>query len=350
MKGSTRGILIGVMALVIFTGIGNAQYQDPPVPKEGLVNQLKKNPRSPAIIKLISSNGVDFLVTPDVESELRAAGAKPEIIKALKDNYRIPGSNKRASYLTVTSNVDATAFDIVGVRSFVGNQAEMPIIPGVYQITASRPGYSRDAQTADLTAPGVHRTLSFTLRVLSISDLMAEAQGALQNHNFRVAVDDSREILRREPANAKANMLLAQLYYTNGNFDQSRDYFVKAVMGGESAVFTGDRFPGGICRSLKPGRLVLTSSSVSFRSGDKDDFDVPYSKIEELNFGRRADVFMKVRVPKSGGGGKGEDTKSFNFFPSKASAASAASIDGCGYPNESKFVVNLISDLRQTVK
>ena len=68
-----------------------ATPQKPPIKKTGLVKALEINGLSTKeIVDIIRERGVDFRVTPEVEQELRKAGARPELIEAARQNYRPP--------------------------------------------------------------------------------------------------------------------------------------------------------------------------------------------------------------------------------------------------------------------
>lgn len=346
-------VLFMLLGLVAITA-GQADYIDTPIQKENLIRSSKRQSIAKErneLIKAIRASGVDFVVTPAVEAELLAGGVKPDVIRAAKESFRFQGSTKRPSYLTLTSNIDATEFTIPGLRSVVGNVAETPILPGTYQVTARRSGYSKDTQTADLSIPGSRRALSFILKPMSVGDLLTEAESAIRQRQYSTVEENAREVLRREPVNAKASILLGQAYYVRGDFDQALDPFVRGITGGEPAVFGGARGKGGSWAgvSLSPGRFVLRANALAFISGEKDDFDVPYAKIEDLKVGQSESVFMNVRVPKSGG--KGEEKKEFKFYPTTAQPAVATGrLVTCNCIKESTFVVNLITELRLKAK
>src|SRR4028118_801330 len=67
-----------------------------PTTKAGLVKTLRsKQFQTRQIVGFIEQRGVDFKLTPDVEDELVAAGARPQVIDAVRNNYRasVPVSN-----------------------------------------------------------------------------------------------------------------------------------------------------------------------------------------------------------------------------------------------------------------
>ena len=76
-------------SLVILAAAGHGQYKGKPVKKDILLNVLRSHQlQTREIVKVINTNGVDFRVTPPVEAELTAAGARPEVIVAAKANFR----------------------------------------------------------------------------------------------------------------------------------------------------------------------------------------------------------------------------------------------------------------------
>ena len=62
-----------------------------PYDKDRLIRVLQLNALSTAeIVKAIQQRGVDFRMTSDIESQFRSAGARPEVIDAIRTNYRGP--------------------------------------------------------------------------------------------------------------------------------------------------------------------------------------------------------------------------------------------------------------------
>ncbi|MDQ3043027.1 MAG: hypothetical protein M3R11_11765, partial [Acidobacteriota bacterium] len=94
-------IKAAIVCLVVLLATGSllAQYKGNPVKKEKLLSVLRsKQLQTREIVGVIKSNGVDFQLTSAVESELTAAGARPEVLSAIRDNYRQPArSNPVAS-------------------------------------------------------------------------------------------------------------------------------------------------------------------------------------------------------------------------------------------------------------
>jgi hypothetical protein len=71
------------------TPADNASAAKPPIAKTGLVKALEINGLSTAeLIEQIELRGVNFELTPEIERELRQAGAQDALIAAVRRNYR----------------------------------------------------------------------------------------------------------------------------------------------------------------------------------------------------------------------------------------------------------------------
>jgi tetratricopeptide (TPR) repeat protein len=78
--------------LLILNVCGNsfAQLKGAPVKKERLIKALRSRQfQTRDIVTIISSNGVDFNLTPEIKKRLVAAGARPEVIQAISINSRV---------------------------------------------------------------------------------------------------------------------------------------------------------------------------------------------------------------------------------------------------------------------
>jgi tetratricopeptide (TPR) repeat protein len=93
-KFSKSGVLLkfSVACLLIFIiNFGAfAQYRGAPVKKDRLLKALRsKQLQTADIVTIINRNGVDFRLTPELRRALIAAGARPEIIRAVEENPRL---------------------------------------------------------------------------------------------------------------------------------------------------------------------------------------------------------------------------------------------------------------------
>ncbi|HLM62315.1 MAG TPA: tetratricopeptide repeat protein, partial [Pyrinomonadaceae bacterium] len=88
-----------------------AQYKGAPVKRERLLKALRsKQLQTGDIVTIINRNGVDFSLTEEVKKSLVAAGARPDIIRAIEENQRfaaneneIIAKNKRRNKTSVTN-------------------------------------------------------------------------------------------------------------------------------------------------------------------------------------------------------------------------------------------------------
>lgn len=82
-------ILTAVFLVFVTVTISFAQYKGAPVKKDRLLKALKSRQlQTDDIVTVINTNGVDFQLTDDVKKSLIAAGARPEVIKAVAENVR----------------------------------------------------------------------------------------------------------------------------------------------------------------------------------------------------------------------------------------------------------------------
>lgn len=87
-----------VCCLILVIGFdASAQYKGAPVKKDRLLKVLRsKQLQTGDIVAVINSNGVDFALTKETKNDLIAAGARPEVIRAIENNQRQP-LNKNAT-------------------------------------------------------------------------------------------------------------------------------------------------------------------------------------------------------------------------------------------------------------
>lgn len=103
VAGYQRFIKITAAFLLVFVFAGGifAQYKGAPVKKDRLIKALKSRQlQTGDIVTVINNNGVDFQLTAEVKQALIAAGARPEVIRAIetnqRGNYNYARSNRRS--------------------------------------------------------------------------------------------------------------------------------------------------------------------------------------------------------------------------------------------------------------
>lgn len=86
--------LAGCIA-ILFCQQSLAQYKGEPVEKDRLVKVLRsKQLQTSDVVAVINSNGVDFKLDSKTERELVEAGARPEVLSAVRGHYR--SGNKKS--------------------------------------------------------------------------------------------------------------------------------------------------------------------------------------------------------------------------------------------------------------
>ena len=72
-----------------------AQYKGEPVKRDRLV-QVLRSKRFPSrdIVQIINENGVDFRLSPATQNQLVAAGARPDVLEAVRRNFRAGSASR----------------------------------------------------------------------------------------------------------------------------------------------------------------------------------------------------------------------------------------------------------------
>lgn len=226
-------LLCGIL-LLIFAANASAQYKGEPVKKDRLIKVLRsKQFQTSDIVQVINESGVEFRLTPALESELVAAGARPAVIDAVRRNYR--GQNRSAA--------------------------------------SSRRGGSSGGETYN-----------------SLIDEAVEA------YDLRKDMRTSRAALQRaaalQPNNPRAFQLLGFMsLYGEKDFDAAEVNWKKAISLGGAAVLRLTHDHDGSFLKTCTGSLFISRNSVRFESDDNEHTfetsDRNIKKIEVNNKWRR---------------------------------------------------------------
>lgn len=74
------------------TAASNARAAQRPLSKSYLLGALRRGrPKKSELVRLVERRGVSFELTDKVERQLSAAGATPELLEAVRENYPAPG-------------------------------------------------------------------------------------------------------------------------------------------------------------------------------------------------------------------------------------------------------------------
>jgi Flp pilus assembly protein TadD len=269
-KRKRRLYVLVAAALLLFPAGASAQAKKP-ITREGLVKAVRINGLSTAeLLQQVQSRGVSFQMTPDAEAELRAAGARPEIIAAARANYR-PAVARGG-----------------GRRSPAGTAR-----------TPARGGPDYDDLTDQATAAYDARDASRATQLL-------------------------RQAIQLSPQQPRAYQLLGftQLYLQS-DLNEAEKNMRKAIELGGSAAFRvfHDHLNGSFNQTCA-GTLFVTRTNITYRADDgRDTFEAADNLIKEIKTNKVSGGTFGVLL-----GGKnigafhvkvrfGSDSKNYNFAP-----------------------------------
>lgn len=261
------------LCLPVFPNFAAAQ-NDGAASKEKLIRLLEsKQYQAADIAEVIRKIGVNFQLTPEIERELIAAGARPPVIAAVRSSYRPIVSNSKST----------------GGKPLPPKNQNAPKTPAK-----------------------------------SVTSYDALIDQALALFYKEQKTDRAVETLQRAallaPRDSRAFQSLGFMYlYGYRNFREAEKFMQKAVEFGGSAVFRVRHAHDKTFSYTCTGSLYVTRNSVKFESDDnRHTFQTPDSgivKIAELSslrrfFQRKGGAFKIVLRDR-----KEDDKETFNFSP-----------------------------------
>jgi len=358
--------LFSVSALSVMMTASVAQLQTKnPYEMEKLLRVVQLNALpTTEVVQAIQQRGVDFQVTSDVESQFRAAGARPEVIGAMRENYRAPSRapvvrNPTTSPSTSTSKpspgVPAGAplskAEIITllqsgapstrVEQFVeARGVSFSITPQIAREIKDAGGNNSligaiTAKASEAPAPTHSRQPAPVVPAgPDYDDLTDRAVAAMQANNSRGAIGFLQQAVNIDPAKPQAYGLLgfAQLYGTSDILAAERSMRAAIERGG-GAPFRVYHDHDGFFNTFCQGSLFVSKATVTFKGDDgKHTFGANRADIKETKIngfvGSQFGAFhLKVAI----GAAKPEN---FNFAPATRQKA------------ESNLIINLINSYR----
>jgi tetratricopeptide (TPR) repeat protein len=271
-----KSLALLAAALLLFPAAGAAQAKKP-ITREGLVKAVRINGLSTdEIVQQVQSRGVSFQMTADAEAELRAAGARPEVINAARANYR-PG----ASVAAVGG----------GRRQPGGSSRPSP--------AASRRGPDYDELTDQATAAYDARDVSRATQLL-------------------------QQAIQLSPQQPRAYQLLGftQLYLQSNLPEAERNMRKAIELGGSASFRVFHDHVNGTFKETCAGTLFVNKTHVTFKADDgRDTFEAQDGLIREIKTNRVSGGAFGMLL-----GGKnlgafhikvkfGGDSRNYNFAP-----------------------------------
>ncbi len=251
--------LVVVCALILAgTSIASAQYKGEPVKKDRLINTLRsKQFQTRDIVQVINESGVDFRMTPAVESELTGVGARPAVIEAVRRNFR--GGNRSA---------------------------------------ASARGGASGGETYN-----------------------ALIDQAVEAYDVRKDIRSSRAALQRaaamQPSNPRAFQLLGFMsLYGEKDFDQAELNWKKAISLGGAAVLRLTHDHDGSFLKTCQGSLFIARNLVRFESDNNEHtFETTDANIKSIDVNNRWRRLIQLKQGSFKISLKREEKSSYSFAP-----------------------------------
>jgi hypothetical protein len=325
MNRATAIRVIGFFAaalLLMTLHVDEAQMQSGKAPydKERLLKVVRLNALSTQeVVGAIQERGVDFQMTPSIEVEFKEAGARPEMIDAMRRNYRgAPSSpaatNRPAATSRPTGNVPPgpplSKSEIVTML-----QGGLPASRVEQFVEVRGVNFALTPQISrEITAAGGNRSLLGAISEKAVSerpagerpaggdpssiannpargrntgpdydDLTDQAVAALQSNNSTYAIRLLQQAVTVEPRKPTAFQLLgfAQLYGSRDVVSAERAMRAAIERGGSAAFYVyhaHDKLFTGFCE----GSLFVTKQGVTYKAKDGNHtFETLDSQIKE---------------------------------------------------------------------
>lgn len=289
-----RLVYASIICLIVLTACGNviAQYKGLAVKKEKLISVLRSRQlQTREIVAIIKSNGVDFELTPTVETELTSAGARPEVIEAVRGNYRAavvvskptaPTNTTKSKFTGAPLTKDAIVallengvtdaqirknVNTRGVNFQVNPQilAELKKAGGtVALLNLVASSYVKTNVEVAPVKPAVPTTAEIydglIDKAVDLYDNKQDKQGAL------AALQDA---VKLDANNARAYQLLGFMnLYGFTNFAEAERYMKESISRGGSAVFRVFHDHSGSFSEFCKGSLYVAKDTVRFEADD----------------------------------------------------------------------------------
>ena len=271
LKGA--GFIFALLAATLLFPAGASAQAKKPITREGLVKAVRINGLSTAeLVQQVQTRGVSFQMTADAEAELRAAGARPEIIAAARSNYR-----------------PAAAVASRGGKRPPGGTARPPARGG--------PDYD---------------------------DLTDQATAAYDARDASRATQLLQQAIQLSPQQPRAYQLLGftQLYLQS-DLNEAEKNMRKAIeLGGSASFRVFHDHLNGTFNQTCAGTLFVTRANVTYRADDgRDTFEAADSLIKEIKTNKVSGGAFGMLL-----GGKnlgafhikvkfGSDSRNYNFAP-----------------------------------
>lgn len=172
------GLAMSLLMLTCFGPLSSQAQTKSPYSKEILLEALRRNAQTKdlslkAFVDYIQQRGVDFEMTTPDEARFRNAGASPEVITAIRQNYRAVSDSGRPPHLPRGSGALTINSSPPGCEVFINGQARgltseggilrlPPMKSGSYKIALKKKDYEEQERSVTIN-PGANEMESFAL-------------------------------------------------------------------------------------------------------------------------------------------------------------------------------------------
>lgn len=313
----TRRIFFLFAVFLCLAPVAFGQTCKGPILKDRLVIALKsKMQNAQQLAAYINQCGVNFQVTPDVEAELIAAGARPQVIEAARNNFRGSTVNKntpqnvnnkssanavtkaallktiKAKSMTNGALLDMIETNGVNFQTTAAVEKELTAAGASPAIIAAVKTAYRGGNNASLGNAGntpvkpsvayyddlVEQAIDSYNRDVN-SNLPAGSAGRVQ------AIETLNKAITMQPNNPTAYQQLGfmTLYGTMNGFTAAENNFKKAIELGGSAVLRVFHDHDGVFNDTCNGSLYVSRDGVRFESDDnRHTFDTTDANIKQV--------------------------------------------------------------------
>lgn len=347
----------GLLLLTLVSASPASMQARKPISKKGLLEAVQINGlTTKELVVRIQQRGVDFELTPDAEAEFARAGARPEIIAAIRDNYR-PAAAPAAPARPVTNTPPANANNarLAGVpdgpplakneiitllqsgvaasrvEQFVEKRGvSFSVTPEIArEITAaggtrSLVGAITEKSTAeDLTANVSSSPVNAHDEGPDYDDLTDRALASMKASDYNGAVRLLQQAVQLDATKPTAYQLLGiNMLYAGQNFAAAEQAMRAAIERDGAAVFRVYHDHDGSFGSYCEGSFFVTKAGVSFKADDgndtfeADDANIKEAKVNAFVGASYGAFHIKPKVKING-------RDNFNFAPATQQKAEA---------------------------
>jgi hypothetical protein len=341
---------LALLAALLLFPVASAAQAKRPITREGLVKAVRINGLSTdELVQQVEVRGVSFQMTADAEAELRAAGARPEVIEAARQSYRpsasapvgnagargranVPAGPPLSKNEIVTmlqaGTPSARVEQLVEARG-VNFQSSPQVAREVKAaggtnslVGAIAAGYAASGRPRPAT-PANNRPPAFA-KGPDYDDLTDQATAAYDARNAALATQLLAQAIRLDAGQPRAYQLLGftQLYL-QGNIVEAEKNMRRAIeLGGSASFRVFHDHANGSFNQTCSGTLFVTRRNVTFKADDgRDTFEADDASIREIKtnnlaggafgalLGGRDLGAFHVKVKRD------RDSKNYNFAP-----------------------------------